>query len=461
MVTGSEQAPDAATRQRRHRAWYFYDWANSAYVTTTATVLFGPYLTSIAKRAACPGQDTDLVCETNLSVLGLPVNPGSLALYTITAATLLSAFVLPVVGALVDRTGRKVALMSGFAWVGALAAACLGFVAGTNWGLGVVLQMIAALCLGSSLVAYDAILIDIATPDERDRVSSRGWALGYAGGGLLLAINLGVVTAHDALGMSTGTAVRLSLFSAGLWWALFTLVPYVGLRSLPITATGSSAATGQTLARQSFGQLRETFTHLRGYPQTLLFLLAYLLYNDGIQTVISASSIFGQEQLHLSSDQLIIVILVVQFVAMGGALLFGQLAARFGAWRSILASLGLWCIVVAAGYLVPDRAFLAFLALGVFIGIVLGGSQALSRSLFSQLIPRGREAEYFSLYQAAERGTSWFGTLLFGLVFQITHSYRYAILALVLFFIVGGVLLSRVDIRRGITDAGNTAPSVV
>ncbi|MBK6874257.1 MAG: MFS transporter [Kineosporiaceae bacterium] len=467
MVSGSEQAPDVATRQRRQRAWYFYDWANSAYVTTTATVLFGPYLTSVAKQAACPGQDTDLVCETNLSVLGLPVNPGSLALYTITAATLLSAFVLPVVGALVDRTGRKVALMSGFAWVGALAAACLGFVAGTNWGLGVVLQMIAALCLGSSLVAYDAILIDIATPDERDRVSSRGWALGYAGGGLLLAVNLGVVTAHDALGMSTGTAVRLSLFTAGLWWALFTLVPYLGLRSLPIVAGERSAtaagrgSAGQSLARQSFGQLRETFTHLRGYPQTLLFLLAYLLYNDGIQTVISASSIFGQEQLHLSSDQLIIVILVVQFVAMGGALLFGQLAARFGAWRSILASLGLWCVVVSLGYLVPDRAFVAFLGLGVFIGIVLGGSQALSRSLFSQLIPRGREAEYFSLYQAAERGTSWFGTLLFGLVFQITHSYRYAILALVLFFIVGGVLLSRVDIRRGITDAGNTVPAVV
>ncbi|MBL8928946.1 MAG: MFS transporter [Kineosporiaceae bacterium] len=452
--------PDAAARRREHRAWYFYDWANSAYVTTTATVLFGPYLTSVAKQAACPGQDVDLVCATNLSVLGIPVNPGSLALYTITVATLLSALVLPMVGALIDRTGRARSLMATFAWVGAAAAASMVFVAGTNWALGVVLQMVASLCLGSSLVAYDAILIDIATPDERDGVSSRGWALGYAGGGLLLLVNLGVVSAHDSLGLSTAGAVRVSLLTAGVWWAAFTLVPYLGLRDRP-PVNPVHVPAGRGLVRESFGQLKETFTHLRGYPQTLLFLGAYLLYNDGIQTVIAASSIFGQEQLHLSSDQLIVTILVVQFVAIAGALLFGRAAARIGAWRSILAGLVLWCVVVALGYLVPDRAFGIFVALGVLIGIVLGGTQALSRSLFSQLIPRGREAEYFSLYQAAERGTSWFGTLLFGLVFQLTQSYRYAILALVLFFVMGGLLLSRVDVRRGITEAGNEVPAVV
>ena len=464
-------------RRREQRAWYWYDWANSAYVTTTATVLFGPYLTTVAKRAACPGQDTDQVCRTDLSVLGIPVSPGSLALYTVTVATLLSAVLLPIVGAVIDRTGRKRTIMAGFAWVGATAAAAMVAIGGTNWQLGVVLQLIAAICLGSSLVAYDAILIDIAGPDERDRVSSRGWALGYLGGGLLLLINLAMLSGVG--GLSTEAAVRASLLTAGLWWGLFTLIPYLGLKDSPPPARtapavqipdgaapeaappASEPATSRSLLVESFGQLAQTLRHLRGYPQTLLFLVAYLFYNDGIQTVIAASSIYGQEQLGFSSDQLVTTILVVQFVGIAGALLFGRLAARTGAWRAILGALVLWCLVIGFSYLLPAGAFGRFLALGVLIGIVLGGSQALSRSLFSQLIPRGREAEYFSLYQAAERGTSWFGTLLFGLVFQLTGSYRNAIIALTLFFVVGGLLLARVKVRQGIVEAGNTVPRVV
>jgi UMF1 family MFS transporter len=333
------------------------------------------------------------------------------------------------------------------------------FVAGANWQLGVLLQMVASLMLGCSLVVYDAILIDISTPDERDGVSSRGWALGYLGGGLLLAVNLGLVTAHSAIGLSTEAAVRISLLSAGIWWAVFTLIPYRGLRDRPAVAL-EKVGEGPLLS-QSFRQLGRTLSHLRGYPQTLTFLLAYLFYNDGIQTVISAASIFGQEQLKLDSSQLILTILVVQFVGFGGALIFGKVAARLGAWRTVLSSLVLWCVVVAVGYVLPEGKFVPFLGLAVLIGLVLGGSQALSRSMYSQLVPRGREAEYFSLYQAAERGTSWFGTLLFGLVFQLTDSYRNAIVALVVFFVLGGVLLSRVDMRRGIVEAGNELPAVV
>ena len=446
-------------RRREQRSWYFYDWANSAYVTTTATVLFGPYLTVVAKRAACPGQDTDLHCGTNLHPLGIPVNPGSLALYTVTAATLISALILPVVGAVIDRSGQKRTALARFAWAGALAASAMVFVSGSDWQLGVVLQLLASLCLGASLVVYDSILCDVATPDERDRVSSRGWAIGYLGGGLLLAINLVMVTAHGALGMGTESAVRVSLLSAGLWWGLFTLIPYRGLRDRPPIAPDPSG--NRRLLVASFGQLGQTLQHLRGYPQTLRFLIAYLFFNDGIQTVIYAASIFGQEQLGLSSQQLITTILLVQFVAFAGALVFGWWAGRSGAWRTILASLVMWCVVVALGYLIPAHRFLLFLALAVLIGLVLGGSQALSRSLYSQLIPLGREAEYFSLYQAAERGTSWFGTLLFGLVFQLSGSYRNAIVALVVFFLLGGSLLARVDVRRGIREAGNEIPAVV
>jgi UMF1 family MFS transporter len=450
---------DPALRRREQRSWYVYDWANSAYVTTTLTVLFGPYLTVVAKRAACPGRPTDEACGTDLSVLGVPVSPGSLALYAVTVTTLLSAVLLPVVGALVDRTGRKRTLLARFAWLGAAAAAGMALVQGDDWLLGVVLLLVASLSLGCSLVVYDAILVDIATPDERDAVSSRGWAVGYAGGGLLLALNLVLVQGHDAFGLSTEAAVRVSLFSAGVWWAVFTVVPFLGLRDRP--PRDAVPLPGRSPVVAAFGQLGRTLKDLRRYPQTLRFLLAYLIFNDGIQTVIYASSIFAAEELGLPSGQLILAILVVQFVAFGGALAFGRLAARVGAQRAILAGLVLWCVVVAAGFVLPERRFGLFLALAVLIGLVLGGTQALSRSLYSQLIPWGREAEYFSLYQAAERGTSWSGTLVFGLVFQLTDTYRAAIIALVAFFVVGGVLLARVDVRRGILEAGNEVPRVV
>jgi UMF1 family MFS transporter len=450
---------DPASRRREQRSWYVYDWANSAYVTTTLTVLFGPYLTVVAKRAACPGQPSDGACRANLSVVGVPVSPGSLALYAVTVTTLLSALLLPVVGAVVDRSGRKRTSLTAFAWLGAAAASAMVLVRGDNWVLGVVLLLVASLALGCSLVVYDAILVDIATADERDRVSSRGWAVGYAGGGLLLALDLVLVQGHDSFGLSQEAAVRLSLLSAGVWWGVFTLVPYLGLRDRPPRDLVRQAGRG--LLWGAFGQLVTTLRDLRRYPQTLRFLLAYLFFNDGIQTVIYAASIFAAEELGLPSGQLILAILVVQFVAFGGALAFGRLAARVGAQRAILAGLALWCLVVAAGYVLPADRFLPFLGLAVLIGIVLGGTQALARSLYSQLVPLGREAEYFSLYQAAERGTSWSGTLLFGLVFQLTHTYRAAIVALVAFFLLGGGLLARVDVRRGIIEAGNEVPSVI
>lgn len=446
-------------RRKEQRAWYWYDWANSAYVTTVATVLFAPYLTSVAETAACgePGTADD-PCRLDLSVLGLAISPGSLVFYVVTVATIVSALVLPVVGAAADRSSRKKQMLAGFAWAGSLCAGSMFFVTGGNWQLGALLLFGANIALGSSLVVYDAILCEIATPDERDRVSSRGWALGYLGGGLLLAANLGLVTFAEGLGLSTGMAVRISLVSAAAWWAGFTLIPYLGLRNrAPVAVVPEQGS----LVRQSFGQLWATLRDMRRYPMTLTFLLAYLFYNDGIQTVIGASSVYGVKQLGFETEVLIATILLVQFVAFGGALLFGKVAERFGSRRVILAGLGIWMLVVTFGMVIPAKQLGFFLALAVGIGLVMGGTQALSRSFFSLLIPRGREAEYFSLYQAAERGTSWLGMLTFGLVHQLADSYRPAIFALVVFFLVGGLLLWRVDPERGIREAGNVPPSVV
>jgi MFS transporter, UMF1 family len=447
-------------RRREQRAWYWYDWANSAYVTTVATVLFAPYLTSIAETASCgePGTVDD-PCKVDLTVLGfLSVSPGSLVFYVVTLATIISALVLPIVGAAADRSAKKKQIMATFAWVGSACAASMFFVTGSNWELGALLLLGANVCLGSSLVVYDAILCEIATSDERDRVSSRGWALGYLGGGLLLAVNLAVVTMHDALGLSTGMAVRISMVSAAAWWAGFTFIPYLGIRNREPVAVVPEKGS---LVRQSFGQLFATLRDMRNYPMTLTFLLAYLFYNDGIQTVIASASVYGEKQLGFGTSTLIATILLVQFVAFGGALIFGKLAEHYGSRKVILGGLFVWMLVVTVGYFIPEKQIALFLALAVGIGLVMGGTQALSRSFFSLLIPRGREAEYFSLYQACERGTSWLGTLVFGLVHQLTDSYRPAIFALILFFVVGALLLVRVDPDRGIREAGNTPPAVV
>lgn len=451
----------AGERTRSHqRSWSWYDWANSAYVTTTGTVLISPYLTALARADACPGLAEGEVCRQNLSVLGVPIAVGSLAPYTITVATIVSAIFLLFVGAVADRATRPTWLLAGFAWVGSLAAMSMFFLAGSNWQLGVALLIIANLCLGSSIVVYDALLVRIAHPDDRDAVSSRGWALGYLGGGVLLALNLGLLQLHDSVGLSYELAIRVSLFSAGVWWAIFTLIPVWGLRRV-VGTTSIPVATGAGSVKGTMLQLGTTFREMRLFPQTLLFLLAYLFFNDGIQTVIYSASLYGSEELGFEAGQLILTILLVQFVAFGGALLFGRLARTYGAKRVVLAGLVMWICVVAFAFVVPAGAFRVWLVCAFCIGLVLGGTQALARSMYSQLVPAGRESEFFSFYQAMERGTSWLGTLAFGLVFQFTDSYRLSIIVLVLFFVVGGLLLLRVDMRQGIADAGNEQPSVV
>lgn len=462
-MTSDSAVADArryAENARFQRPWYWYDWANSAFGTTVGTVLFGPYITSVAKAQACPGLASDATCTTNLHVLGIPVSPGSLAPFTVTFATLLSAVVLVFIGAIADRSPRPARLLGGFAFVGALCGCLMFFVTGTRWALGSALMVVASVSLGASLVVYDSILCSIASPDERDRVSSRGWAFGYLGGGTLLAVNLVMLLLHDSLGLSEGLTVRISLLSAGLWWAGFTLIPVIGMWRLR-GQDNLQVARESGIVAGSLRQLRSTLSDLKYFPETKRFLLAYLFFNDGIQTVITSSSLYGAEQLKFSQTQLFQLILLVQFVAFGGALFFGRLAARYGAWRTILNGLMGWLVIVVLAFFLPERAFVPFLVVGILIGIVLGGTQALSRSLFSQLVPRSREAEFFSFYQAMERGTSWFGTFLFGLVYQLTHTYRLAILALVVFFVLGGAILRRVDVRKGILDAGNTVPQVV
>jgi MFS transporter, UMF1 family len=445
-------------RSREQKAWNWYDWANSAYYTTVLSVLFAPFMITVAGRAAGCGNSADDTCDKTVDVLGLHLAAGSLPFYLTSFATIASAFVLPVVGALVDRSSRKRLHMAAFAWTGSFFAALLFLMRGDQWQLAALAIVLSSILGGCSLVSYYAILVDISTEDERDRVSSRGWAFGYLGGGLLLALNLVMVLGHGAIGLDKELTVRISLLSAAVWWAGFTVIPFLRLRDHPARAVVPE--TGG-LVRRSFGQLFATLREMRRFPMTLTFLLAFLFYNDGIQTVVNVASTYGSKQLGFGDGVLIATILLIQFVAFGGALLFGRLAATYGAYRCILWGTYAWMAIVVLAMFLPRKNVAAFLLAGIAIAIVLGGTQALSRSFFSLLIPRGREGEYFALYNACERGTSWFGTFLFGLVFQVTGSYRPAIVALIVFFVLGAVFLLRLDARRGIEEAGNAVPMVV
>ncbi len=453
-VPGGIADLEPLNRLREQKAWNWYDWANSAYFTTVLSVLFAPYMATVAGRAAGCGEEVE-GCRNTLGLLGLQVSPGSLPFYLTSFATIASAFVLPVVGAMVDRSARKKRHMAGFAWAGAASASLLFFLRGDHWQLGAVAVVVSSVLAGCSLVSYSAILVDISTEDERDTVSSRGWAFGYLGGGTLLLVNLVLVQGHSAFGLDKELAVRISLLSAAVWWAGFTVIPFLRLRDhAPVHV---EAVSGGLFSR-SFGQLFRTLRDLRNYPMTLTFLAAYLFFNDGIQTVIYAASTYGEKTLKFDTSVLIGTILLIQFVAFGGALLFGRLAARYGSYRPILYGTFAWMGIVVVAFLLPERNVPLFLLVATAIGLVLGGTQALSRSFFSLLIPRGREGEYFALYNAAERGTSWLGTLTFGLVFQLSGSYRPALLALVAFFAIGAVLLLRLDAERGIREAGNAVP---
>lgn len=446
---GTDGAAGPEDRRREQRGWYFYDFACSVYSTSVVTVFLGPYLTSIAKAAS----DADGYVHP----LGIPVRAGSLFAYTISASLVLAVILMPMAAAAADRTGRKKPLLAAAAYTGATATTAMFFLDGHRYLLGAFLLIVANASISVSMVLYNAYLPQIAEPDERDAVSSRGWAFGYTSGALVLVLNLVLYTGHDSFGLSESDAVRICLASAGVWWGAFTVIPLRRLRDRNRPDRNAKPGGAEAVG-SGWRQLRATLRDMRRHPLTLSFLLAYLIYNDGVQTVISQASVYGSEELGLDQTTLITAVLLVQVLAVAGALGMGRMARTYGAKHTILGSLVVWTLILVAGYFLPAGSPVFFYALAAAIGLVLGGSQALSRSLYSHLVPRGKEAEYFSAYEMSDRGLSWLGPLVFGLAYQLTGSYRDAIISLVVFFVIGSVLLARVPVRRAVAAAGNPVP---
>lgn len=431
---------------KNQNAWYFYDFAASAFTTVVITVFLGPYLTSVAKSAAVDGY---------LNLFGLQLFADSFFTYCISVSVILQVLILPAIGAIIDETGLKKQFLGIFALLGSISTMLLFFLNGNNYLLGGISVVFANVFYGASFVVYNSMLNDVAEEDDRDRVSSNGYAFGYIGGGILLAINLALVSFHESLNIDLAMAVRLSLFSAGFWWLIFSLIPYLILKNPEIVnKIGLKKAV-----KNSFSQIVRTIKDAKNYPHTLHFLIAYLIFNDGVQAVIVVSAQFGQEALKLDISTLTTVILMVQFVAFFGAKLFNFIAEKINSKNALVLSLIIWSAVTIYAYGFLD-SLIGFYAMAFVVGLVLGGTQALSRSLFSLMLPLGKSAEYFSLYEISERGTSWMGPLLFGLSLQFTGSYHFAILSLIVFFVLGLALLLKFDVKSAIVDSGNKLPLI-
>ena len=433
--------PAALERRREQRGWYFYDFANSAFASTVLTLFLGPYLTALAKAGAAS--------DGLIHLMGFGIEPRSFWSYCISASVIGQVLLLPIVGAIADYGHRKKQLLGLFAYLGAGATMAMYFLEGSRYVAGGLLFILANMAFGSANIIYNSFLNDIATPEERDTVSSRGWGLGYLGGGLVLVLNLLLYQNAASFGISEGMAVRISLASAGLWWAVWAIIP---LRILRNRAPHRMLAPGQNLLAVGMGQLLHTVRDLRLYPETLKFLLAYLLYNDAVQSIIALAGQFGSDELGIKMGTLTLAILMVQFVAFGGAMAFNQLARRITARKAILFALVIWTgvLIYAYGFV---RSTAEFFVLSGLVGFVMGGTQALSRSTYSLMIPKGREAEYFALYEVSDRGTSWIGPLVFGLAMQFTRSYRVSILSLIVFFIAGFAILWQVNVKRAYEEA--------
>jgi len=444
--------------------WAMYDWANSAFSTTVVTVFLSPYLLGLTESTA----KAQYLAETGkvwvedvappllVHLFNIPIAVGSFFSYCVSISVLLQVLFLPILGAIADYSNLRKQMMQLFATIGAVATVLLFFVTGDLWAVGGLLFILANLAFGAAIVFYNAYLPDIASEENRDNVSSYGWAMGYLGGGLLLLINLLFYQFKDSLNIDGGLAARINLASAGLWWIGFSLFTWTRLKH---RRNVKRLPQGQGYMSVGFRQLFATFKELRNFPETLKFLLAYFLYNDGIQTVISQAAVFATASIALGGigadvGTLSKVILMIQFVAFGGALLWGRLAERFGAKQSIIISLVIWSIVVIYAFagLRGESRITEFWILGAFIALVLGGSQAISRSLFAQMIPTGREAEFYSFYEVSERGTSWIGPLVFGLANQMFGSLRPAILSVIIFFIAGLLILPLVNVKKAVED---------
>lgn len=419
--------------RRELRAWASYDWGISAYQVAITTALFPIYFPKVVAADLPPAQATAL--------LGL-VN---------SAAMVVIAILSPILGTLADERGSKKRFLAAFLVLGVAATGGLWFAQRGDIALASVLYALSVVGATGSFVFYEALLLSVARPDEVDRVSTAGYALGYIGGGVLLILQLAAIQGAIPLGITDkGVLTRLAFVMTAVWWALFAIPLFRGVPEPPVGPCERTPITPGAIVRR----LMATFRSLRAYPQALLMLTAFLVYNDGIQTIIKLATTVGSE-IGIAESTLITAIVLVQFVGIPCAFAFGWLAGRIGAKRATLLGVATYGLIAIVGRNMQSGR--DFLMLAGMVALVQGGTQALSRSLFARMIPASRSGEFFGLYSVFEKFAGIFGPLTFSLSVALTGSSRNGVFGLIVFFIVGFVVLLRVDVARGEREAQQIA----
>lgn len=418
------------------RAWAMFDWANSAMVTTIVSTIFPIYYLRVAAVELAPAVATQrFAIATTISLL-------------------LVAAVAPFLGAMADSAPVKKPLLGMFLALGVLATAAMFFIHHGDWQLALGLFVLADIGACGSFIFYDALLRHVAHDDEIDRVSTTAYALGYLGGGILLALNIAWIEHPQWFGLPSGPDLsesqltlptRLAFLSVSVWWLIFAIPLFLRVAEPSIETTGDRSRL-PLLARSAVRRLLDTYQRLREYKHALLMLAAFLAYNDGIGTIIRLAAIYGAE-VGIESGALIGSILVVQFVGIPCSILFGALAGWIGAKRTIYAGLTVYLGITILAYFLQNAT--QFFVLAVLVGLVQGGTQALSRSLFASMIPRRQSTELFALFSLSEKFAGILGPLFFTATVYLTGSSRNGILSVIAFFIVGGILLSKVDVEEG------------
>src|SRR5438093_1983011 len=414
--------------RRDLRAWAMYDWANSAFQTTIIAAIFPIYFQKVA-AADLPG----------------PVATARFAWGT-TISIIIVAVVAPLLGAVADYAAVKKRFLGIFLAIGAIATAAMYFIGRGDWQLALALFVVGNIGVAGSIVFYESMLPHLVGQDELDRVSSAGYAMGYIGGGVLLAINDLMMSKPGLFGLaSREVAVRASFASVAVWWVVFSIPLFRDVPEPRRQLERDETPSGNALATAA-RRLVETFQELRRYRQAFFLLLAFLLYNDGIQTIIRMATIYGAE-IGLDDNAMIAALLVTQFIGVPFAFLFGLVAGRTGAKPAIFAGLAVYTVITALGYFM--RTSTQFFALAVMVGMVQGGTQALSRSLFASMIPRHKSSEFFAFFGVFERYAGILGPAIFAWVVERSGTSRNAILSVIVFFVLGAALLTVVNVDEG------------
>ena len=414
------------------RAWAMYDWANSAFQATVITAVFPRFFSDYAAAGLTP---TDATARFA---------------WATTIAVTITALIGPVLGAIADIRGLKKALLGVSMSVGIVATLLMATISRGDWMFAAIVFMVANIGIAASFVFYDSLLPHIAAPEEIDRVSTGAYAIGYLGGGLLLVVNLAWILVPTRFGLADSVAaIRLSFVSVAVWWLTFSLPLFFRVRE-PAPKLEADESRRDNPIRTAFIRLWETFHELRGYRQAFLMLVAFLLYNDGIQTIIRMASIYGAE-VGIDQNAQIAAFVLVQFVGVPCSFLFGAMAGRIGAKRGVFIALGIYAGISLLGYFMTSAWH--FFALAGLVGTVQGGSQALSRSLFARMIPKHKSSEYFGFFAVFEKFAGIAGPALFAASVTLFHSSRAAVLSVLLFFVLGALVLTRVDVAAGEAQA--------